>query len=69
MSPAPSSVSMLGEQDQEMMGDRVPGDQMVLGHDADKEGRNKSSLTCPRTAPVSAPGSSPGGGWCDMTIT
>ena len=31
VSPAPSSVSMLGEQDQEMMGDRVPGDQMVPG--------------------------------------
>ena len=45
VSPAPSSGSMLGEQDQEMMGDRVPGDQMVLGHDADKEGRDKSSLT------------------------
>ena len=44
-SPTPSSGSMLGEQDQEMMGDRVPGDQMVLGHDADKEGRDKSSLT------------------------
>ena len=29
VSPAPSFVSMLGEQDQEMMGDRVPGDQMV----------------------------------------
>ena len=34
VSPAPSSGSMLGEQDQEMIGDRVPGmpgDQMVPG--------------------------------------
>ena len=45
VSPAASSVSMLGEQDQEMMGDRVLGDQMVPGHDSDEEGRDKSSQT------------------------
>ena len=38
VSPAPSSGSMLGEQDQEMMGDRVPGDQMI-------DSINKAKLT------------------------
>ena len=45
VSPAPSSGSMVGEQDREMMGDRVPGDQTVLGHDSDEEGRDKSYQT------------------------
>ena len=45
VSSAPSSGSMVGDQDQEMVGDRVPGDQRVPGHDSDEEGRDKSSQT------------------------
>ena len=42
VSPTPSSTSMLGEQDQGMVGDRVPGDQMVPGHDSDEEGSSQT---------------------------